>query len=141
MLALAVVGGLAAVVAVQRRANVELAAEQAKVEARFELAQKAITTFHTGVSEDMLLRNDQFRELRTKRRAPVATRVARSRKKRNAPAGSNALLCGMKTLLREHGHGKWPDADITETPAEGPRAPQGKRGVGWGTARTFFRLS
>ena len=40
--------------------------EQAKVEARFELAQKAIAMFHTGVSEDALLKNDQFKELRTK---------------------------------------------------------------------------
>ena len=46
--------------------NKELADEQAKVQARFELAQKAIATFHTGVSEDMLLKNDQFKELRTK---------------------------------------------------------------------------
>ncbi len=46
--------------------NSALASEQAKVQARFELAQKAIATFHTGVSEDMLLRNDQFTELRTK---------------------------------------------------------------------------
>jgi serine/threonine protein kinase/tetratricopeptide (TPR) repeat protein len=57
----------------ERRANADLAAknaeladEQAKVEARFELAQKAIALFHTGVSEDMLLKNDQFKELRTK---------------------------------------------------------------------------
>ena len=46
--------------------NKELAAEQTKVEARFELAQKAIALFHTGVSEDMLLKNEQFKELRTK---------------------------------------------------------------------------
>jgi tetratricopeptide (TPR) repeat protein len=61
------------VLAVQRRANADLAAknaeladEQAKVEARFELAQKAIALFHTGVSEDALLRNPQFKVLRTK---------------------------------------------------------------------------
>jgi tetratricopeptide (TPR) repeat protein len=87
VLAVAVIGGLSAVLAVQRRANadlagenVELAAEQAKVEARnkelaeeqakvqtrFELAQKAIALFHTGVSEDALLRNAEFKELRTK---------------------------------------------------------------------------
>ena len=47
-------------------ANARLVDEQAKVQARFELAQKAIATFHTGVSEDMLLKNDQFKELRTK---------------------------------------------------------------------------
>jgi tetratricopeptide (TPR) repeat protein len=46
--------------------NAELAEEQAKAEARFEMARKAIATFHTGVSEDMLLKNDQFKELRTK---------------------------------------------------------------------------
>src|SRR5262249_29586224 len=46
--------------------NAELAAEQAKVEARFELAQKAIALFHTGVSEDALLKNAEFKELRTR---------------------------------------------------------------------------
>ena len=73
VLAMALVGGLAAVLVVQRRANDdlavkngELADEQAKVQARFELAQKAIETFHTGVSEDVLLSNEQFKELRTK---------------------------------------------------------------------------
>jgi eukaryotic-like serine/threonine-protein kinase len=50
----------------QAKANAELAEEQARAEARFQIAQKAIATFHTGVSEDMLLRNDQFRDLRTK---------------------------------------------------------------------------
>jgi tetratricopeptide (TPR) repeat protein len=72
-LVLAALGGLGAVLAVQRRANAdleaknaELADEQAKVQARFELAQRAIATFHTGVSEDALLKNDQFTELRTK---------------------------------------------------------------------------
>jgi eukaryotic-like serine/threonine-protein kinase len=65
--------GVMAVVAVQVRANRDLAAknaeladEQAKVQARFELAQKAIAMFHTGVSEDVLLKNEQFKELRTK---------------------------------------------------------------------------
>src|SRR5262249_26178215 len=72
-LALAAVGGLSAVLAVQARANrdleaknEQLAREQEKVEARFALAQKAIATFHTGVSEDALLRNAEFNELRTK---------------------------------------------------------------------------
>jgi tetratricopeptide (TPR) repeat protein/tRNA A-37 threonylcarbamoyl transferase component Bud32 len=86
-LAVAAVGGLAAVLAVQRQANADLAAknaelateqtkvearnqeladEQAKVQARFELAQRAIALFHTGVSEDALLRNPQFKALQTK---------------------------------------------------------------------------
>jgi serine/threonine-protein kinase len=46
--------------------NRELADEQAKVQARFELAQRAIALFHTGVSEDALLKNAEFQELRTK---------------------------------------------------------------------------
>ncbi len=46
--------------------NAELAAEQAKVQARFDMAIKAVETFHTGVSEDMLLKNPEFKELRTK---------------------------------------------------------------------------
>jgi serine/threonine protein kinase/Tfp pilus assembly protein PilF len=73
VLAVAMIGGLVAVLAVQRRANAdladknaELANEQAKVEARFELAQKAIALFHTGVSEDFLLKNPEFKDLRTK---------------------------------------------------------------------------
>jgi tetratricopeptide (TPR) repeat protein len=46
--------------------NAELKDEQAKVQARFDMAVKAIETFHTGVSEDMLLKNLEFTELRTK---------------------------------------------------------------------------
>ncbi len=84
---LAGVVGLSAVLAVQTRANAQLSAsltretkagkalvaanaeledERAKAEKRFELAQKAIATFHTDVSEDMLLKNAEFKELRTK---------------------------------------------------------------------------
>jgi hypothetical protein len=51
---LAGVVGLSAVLAVQTRANAALEDERAKTEKRFELAQKAIATFHTDVSEDML---------------------------------------------------------------------------------------
>ena len=67
---LLLVAGVVAVVGVQVRANrelagknAELADQQAKVEKRFELAQKAIAKLHTGVSEDMLLKSDQFKEL------------------------------------------------------------------------------
>jgi tetratricopeptide (TPR) repeat protein len=80
VLAVAAVGGLAAVLAVQRRANAaladknaELADEQAKVQTRFELAQRAIALFHTGVSEDALLRNPPFQELRRKLLKGAAT--------------------------------------------------------------------
>jgi serine/threonine protein kinase/tetratricopeptide (TPR) repeat protein len=70
-IALLLVVGVLAVLAVQVRAkrelavkNAELADEQAKAEKRFELAQKAIAKLHTGVSEDLLLRSDQFKKLR-----------------------------------------------------------------------------
>ena len=65
--------GLAAVLAVQTRANAELAAQreerradplQAAVQARYELAVEAIETFHTGVSEDFLLKEEKFKEVR-----------------------------------------------------------------------------
>jgi eukaryotic-like serine/threonine-protein kinase len=82
---LAGVVGLSAVLAVQARANGALAskngeltvanarvttanaalsAANARVEARYDLAVEAIKTFHTGVSEDFLLKQDQFKELR-----------------------------------------------------------------------------
>jgi serine/threonine-protein kinase len=61
---LAALVGLAAVLAVQTRANAELSRERAAVQARYELAMDAIRAFHTGVSEDFLLKQDQFKELR-----------------------------------------------------------------------------
>jgi serine/threonine-protein kinase len=45
-------------------ANNELASSKAAVQARYNLAVEAIKTFHTGVSEDFLLKEDQFKELR-----------------------------------------------------------------------------
>ena len=46
------------------KANAELTAANAKVQARYNLAVDAIKTFHTGVSEDFLLKQNQFKELR-----------------------------------------------------------------------------
>jgi tetratricopeptide (TPR) repeat protein len=73
VLVLVTLGGLAAVLQVQRRANKDLAdkntalaEQQHEVEARFELARKAIAAFHTGVSEDTLLKNPDLTELRRK---------------------------------------------------------------------------
>ena len=54
--------------------NAALAEEQAKVQARFDLAQKAIALFHTGVSEDMLLQ-----ERRVQRAADEALEGGRRR--------------------------------------------------------------
>src|SRR5262249_58892492 len=45
-------------------ANEELGRSRAAVQARYDLAVDAIKTFHTGVSEDFLLKEDQFKDLR-----------------------------------------------------------------------------
>jgi eukaryotic-like serine/threonine-protein kinase len=70
---LALLVGLFAVLAVQAKANADLAAKnkelldaQAKVQARYELAVEAIKTFHTGVSEDFLLKEEQFKDVRNR---------------------------------------------------------------------------
>ncbi len=74
---LAGVVGLSAVLVVQTRAKADICARlrerqartvlaeaNTKVQARYDLAVEAIKTFHTGVSEDFLLKQDQFKELR-----------------------------------------------------------------------------
>jgi serine/threonine-protein kinase len=82
---LASVVGLAAILGVQARANSQIATalrqetranlalaaaneelgrSKAAVQARYDLAVDAIKTFHTGVSEDFLLKEDQFKDLR-----------------------------------------------------------------------------
>ena len=79
--------GLSAVLAVQTRAKADLAASltrerrastalaasntdltrsRAAVQARYDLAMDAIKTFHTGVSEDFLLKEEKFQELRNR---------------------------------------------------------------------------
>ena len=71
--------GLGAVLGVQARAssglaaknrqleqtNAELAEARANVQARFTLAMDAIKAFHTGVSEDVILKEPDLKELRT----------------------------------------------------------------------------
>jgi tetratricopeptide (TPR) repeat protein len=44
--------------------NKALTRSQAAVQARYDLAVEAIKTFHTGVSEDFLLKQDQFKDVR-----------------------------------------------------------------------------
>ena len=46
------------------KANVELKAANTQVQARFDLAMEAIKTFHTGVAEDVLLKNDNLKPVR-----------------------------------------------------------------------------
>ncbi len=65
-LVLATVGGTAAVIAVQARANTELKAANEREKQRFSLAMDAIKLFHGEVSEDLLMKEKQFEGLRTK---------------------------------------------------------------------------
>src|SRR5262249_36728388 len=57
---------LAVVLTMQTRSNQQLRAANDRERERFDLAQKAIRTFHTGVSEDVLLKQPQFKDLRDK---------------------------------------------------------------------------
>jgi tetratricopeptide (TPR) repeat protein/tRNA A-37 threonylcarbamoyl transferase component Bud32 len=59
-------GGLVMVLTVQARANRVLRAANERERSRFDLAMEAIRTFHTGVSEELLLKEPQFQGLRTK---------------------------------------------------------------------------
>ena len=111
-LAVAVVGGLGAVLAVQRRANADMAAangalaakndaleaERAKVEQRFDMARKAIAAFHTTVDEQPELGNEAFRPLRNEaadggsRVLPGAGGVARQRARPEVAGGAGRRL-------------------------------------------------
>ncbi len=57
---------LAASLLRERKTNADLSSANAKVQARYNLAVEAIKTFHTGVSEDFLLREEKFKDLRNR---------------------------------------------------------------------------
>ncbi len=50
----------------EQKANTDLSAANVKVKARYDLAVDAVKTFHTGVSEDFLLKEEKFKELRNR---------------------------------------------------------------------------
>ena len=57
--------GLGTVAGVQARANADLQGRQPSAKRqKFDLAMEAIGKFHTGVSEDVLLKRSEFKELR-----------------------------------------------------------------------------
>jgi serine/threonine-protein kinase len=58
--------GSVVVLTVQAQANHDLAAANDRERARFDLAMESIQTFHASVSEDLMLREPQFQELRAK---------------------------------------------------------------------------
>src|SRR5262249_4452584 len=55
---------IARALASELRASAALSEASAKIQARYDLAVDAIQTDHTGVSEDFLLQQGQFKELR-----------------------------------------------------------------------------
>ena len=50
----------------EKNANEDLLVANDKVEARYDLAVDAVKTFHTGVSEDFLLKEENFKDLRNR---------------------------------------------------------------------------
>ena len=57
------IAGLVVVLVVQHNANRDLSSAKDREHERFELAMDAIRTFHTGVSEDFLLKQKEFKSL------------------------------------------------------------------------------
>src|SRR5262249_39831998 len=75
-------------------ANEDLSRSKAAVQARYELAVEAIKTFHTGVSEDFLLKEAQFKELRDrllKSAADFYGRLGALLEKEKDPASQRSL--------------------------------------------------
>ncbi len=90
----ALVGGTAAVIVVQAKANAELRAANIRERQRFGLAMQAIKTFHTGVSEDFLLKEEQFKEVRDrllKSASDFYTKLGAMLGKETDPASRRAL--------------------------------------------------
>ncbi len=77
----------------ETRANIELARSKAAVQARYELAVEAIKTFHTGVSEDFLLKEEKFQELRD-RLLEVGLRLLRQAGRPARPGDGRGLAAG-----------------------------------------------
>ncbi len=86
-------------------ANVELTRSRAAVQARYDLAVEAIKTFHTGVSEDFLLKEEQFKDLRD-RLLEVGERFLR---KLGALLGKETDLASRRALLQAELRGGRPD--------------------------------
>jgi len=102
---LAILVGLAAVLGVQSRANKNLAAKNAELAAsnererqRFDLAMDAVGAFHTGASEDVLLKQQEFEPLRKK----LLSNAADFYRKLQAQLGSGADPHTQSALARSY---------------------------------------
>ncbi len=79
-------------------ANEELSRSKSAVQARYDLAVEAIKTFHTGVSEDFLLKQDQFKELRDRLLTSAADFYARL----SALLGEEADVASRRALVQSN---------------------------------------
>ncbi len=124
-------------------ANAELTRSKVAVQARYDLAVEAIEAFHTGVSEDFMMKQERFKDLRNKllktasdfygklgallrdatdlpsRRAllsanfEVAKLAGRVGRKTDALAMHRAVLAGREAVAREAGAMNEADLDVT----------------------------
>jgi serine/threonine-protein kinase len=99
--------GLGAVAAVEARSNAELTRSRAAVQERYDLSVDAIKTFHTGVSEDFLLKQDQFKDLRDRMLKSAADFYGRL----SALLGKESDMASRGALARSN----FELADLTET--------------------------
>ena len=112
------------------RANAELTRSQAAVEARYDLAVEAIKTFHTGVSEDFLLKQEQFKDVRDrllKSASDFYGKLGALLGKETDMASRRALSAGELRGGRADGQGRQAGGRAGGTPA-GPRRPRGAGG-------------
>ncbi len=147
---LTLLGGLAAVAAVQSVANTRLSASleretnankalaaantqltrsRAAVQARYDLAVDAIKTFHTGVSEDFLLKQEQFKEVRDRLLKSASDFYGKlgALLGKESDLASRRALAGELRIGRSDGQGRQAGGRAGGTPA-GPRRPRGAGG-------------
>src|SRR5262249_8913251 len=89
-------------------ANAELTRSRAAVQARYDLAVEAIKTFHTGVIQDFLVKQAQFKELRDRLLRSAADYYGKlgallgretDPASRRALAASNYELAGLTAMI------------------------------------------
>ena len=155
---LALLGGLAAVAAVQTVANAQLAESlkretsanaalnkangqlsqsRAAVQARYELATDAIKTFHTGVSEDFLLKEEKFKELRNRllnSGSDFYGKLGALLGQGDRPGVAPGAGAGQLRAVRPDGQGR-PQGRRSGCSPAGPRRPRGAGGRAGGGRR------
>ncbi len=115
-------------------ANADLTTANIKVQARYNLAVDAIKTFHTGVSEDFLLKQNQFKELRDRLLKSAADFYG----KLSALLGNETDLASRRALTALELRAGRPDRQGRTQgggPGGAPRGAGRKEGAG-GRART-----